>query len=607
MRKILALSLAGMVCLTAVGCKGNNAENTSLNNQTVSVSENLISDDNTSWDNYQKTNIALNKTTAEIDGNGASVDGSSVLITQPGVYTVSGELSDGQIKVTLTKEEKAKLILNGVTLSCSESAPVYVESADKIVIELADSSVNTLSDKGTAYVDDTEDNNGLPNAVLFSKDDLTIKGSGTLSVNATANNGITSKNDLKITGGTIKVTSEGNGIKGKDSVSVKDADITVNADSDGIKTDNALDEDKGCIYFESGTFNINSGEDGVQADRLLSISGGTYFITTGGGSSVSSSAAGWGNWNNNSSESSAKALKCDMEITIDDGEFNIDSSDDSIHSNDTITVNGGQFKISSGDDGIHADNSLTINNGTINIAKSYEGVEALKIIVNGGELTVVSSDDGMNAAGGSDDSAVEGRPGQNTFGATNGANITINGGYIYLNASGDGIDSNDTINMTGGTLIIDGPVNDGNGAIDYETSFTATGGFIVAAGSSGMAETLSSSSSVYSIMTNFTSAYDSDTIVHIEDSKGNDILTYSPSKKYSSVVVASENINNGETYVIYTGGTYSGGTEKNGIYSGGTYNKGTEYQSVTISSVVTTIGQTFGGMGGGGRPGMMMR
>ena len=160
----------------------------------------------------------------------------------------------------------------------------------------------------------------------------------------------------------------------------------------------------------------------MEAITSLSIENGTYHITSGDGSNNSSTKNDWGFWGNSSREqeetTSAKGIKADGTITIKSGSFNIDSSDDSVHSNNNIEIQNGTFDISSGDDGIHADNILTIEDGEINIKKSYEGLEASTIYLNGGKTTIKSSDDGINAGGGNDSSSMS-RPGANQFSNNN--------------------------------------------------------------------------------------------------------------------------------------------------------------------------------------------
>lgn len=208
----------------------------------------------------------------------------------------------------------------------------------------------------------------------------------------------------------------------------------------------------------------------------------------------------------------------------------------------------------------------------------------------------MSSDDGLNA-GGNDGSSVNGRLGQNNFNSSSDSSININGGYIYVDASGDGVDSNGSVKMTKGTVLVNGPTNSGNGALDYDSKFDMSGGLLVTAGSLGMVQTPSDSSSQYSMSIGFSSVQEAGTLVNISDEDGESILTFAPSKQYQSIVVCSPDLKKGTTYKISTGGS-STGEEKDGLYSNGKYSEGTEYDTAEISNSVTTVG-TQGGMQGG--------
>jgi len=542
-----------------------------------------------------------------VSGLGATVDGSKIAITSAGTYSMSGTLDDGQIVVKTEDTETVKLILNGVDITCSKSAPIYVFNAEKTVIALADGTENYVTD-GDSYIfaDSTSDE---PNAAVFSKDDLTICGNGSLTVNANYNNGIQSKDDLEITGGNITVNAVNDGIKGRDSIAVKDTNITVNAGADGMQSNNDEDSEKGYISIESGTINITAGEDGIQAETSLIISGGNITISSGGGSVNGSKAdssgnnqGDWGMGNNSdisSSSGSAKGLKAAVDITIEGGTINIDSSDDSIHSNDSLTIKGGNIILASGDDGIHSDSTLEISGGDISITKCYEGIDSEAITINDGNINLVASDDGINSAGGNDGFLMGRRPGQNNFDSSGDNYLHINGGYIAIDAIGDGLDINGPIDMTGGIVIVNGPTSNFNGALDYYGAFRITGGFLVAVGSSGMAQAPSTSSTQYSVMLNLSSSQSADTMVHFETEDGEEILTFVPTKAYQSIVLCSPELKNGSTYIVYSGGS-STGTATDGLYSSGIYTAGTQITSFTISSIVTSIGSSSGGFPGGG-------
>ena len=550
------------------------------------------------------TTILLEDDTISFQGSGVMVDGSAVTITAAGDYILSGSLNDGQVIIDSLDAETVHLVLNGVQISSSTSSPIYVRNAEKTVITLADGTENEVTD-GIDYVLEEGDE---PNAAIFSKDDLTINGNGSLTVNANFNNGITSKDDLKIISGIFEITSVNDGLKGRDSITVKDGQIAINAGGDGMQSNNDVDADKGNIFIEGGTLDITAEKDGIQAENTLVISGGNLVITSGGGSTngthISQQFGDWDTRNqqtDTSSEVSAKGLKAGINVTITGGNLKIDSADDSIHSNDSLAIYGGEFLLSSGDDGIHSDSSLEINAGNLNITQSYEGIESAEIVLNGGIIHLVASDDGVNGSTGSGGDVMAGGGGRGGF-ETGDSSLVINGGYLSLDAGGDGIDVNGSIEMTDGVVLVNGPTNNGNGPLDFGT-FNITGGYLVAVGSSGMSQAPSNSSTQYSVMYNFDSVQSAGTIVHIETQTGEEILTFVPTKEYQSVVVSSPELSNGSTYLIYTGGS-STGSIADGLYSDGNYNPGTQVDSFTISSITTTAGVAGGGfMGGpGGKP-----
>lgn len=617
-KKFLSMLIVSAVAVTAMGCSNNTNESSkSAASSNINVSVSDSSDESASADVKAKITLSNNSISAE--GDGVEVVDKTITINSGGTYEVSGTLEDGQIIVDSADEINVYIVFNGVDISCSNSAPIYVKSAKNTIITLADNSENYLSD-GSEYLYEEVNDDGTvtdePSACIFSKDDLTINGNGTLNVVGNYNNGIASKDDLKITAGTVNVTAINNGLKGKDSITIKGGEITVNSTGDGVKSDNTEDTTKGYIIIEGGSLNITSGGDGIQAETTLTISDGDINIVSGGGSSNAATHAEsfqmgpWANPSNTSSSSSsetgsAKALKAGTALTVDGGNITIDSADDSIHTNDTVTINGGKFQIKAGDDGIHADSALVINGGDINITESYEGLEAADITINDGNINLVASDDGLNAAGGNDTSQSAGVFGGDKFSASNGT-ITINGGYIVIDVAGDGVDSNGSITMTNGTVIVNGPENSGDGALDYDTTFDISGGVFVAAGNNGMVQAPSTSSSQASINVSLPSS-SNNSMVSILDASGNTILSFTPSKTYQSVVISTPELVIGSNYSVYYGGSNSG-SESDGLYTDGSASGGTELINFTLSSSVMTVSSSgategvSGGMKGGGRP-----
>lgn len=613
-RKFLSILIISTLAVTAMGC--SNSSNGEVNSTKVTNSSEAVTGDEIS-NSKIKGNIVLNNTSITVEGEGATVENNIVTITSGGTYEITGTLDDGQIIVDSEDEINVYIILNGVNISCSNSAPIYVKNAKNTILTLADNSENYISD-GSNYIYEELNEDGTvtdePNACIFSKDDLTINGNGSLTVTGNYNNGIASKDDLKITAGIVNVTAANNGLKGKDSVTIKGGDITVTSTGDGIQADNTTDTTKGYIIIEDGNINVTSGEDGIQAETTISILDGEINVISGGGSSNAATHAEsfkigpWATSESTSTSSetgSTKALKAGVDITVDGGNITIDSADDSIHTNDTVNINGGKFSIKAGDDGIHADNTLTLNGGDIVINESYEGIEATDIMVNSGNINLVASDDGINAAGGNDTSQTGGFFGGDPFSSSSGT-ITINNGYIVVDAAGDGIDANGSITMNDGTVIVNGPENGGNGALDYDTTFDINGGTFVAAGSSQMAQGPSDSSTQASINVSLATSY-SESIVSVLDSNGNIILSFIPAKTCDSIIISSPKLTVGSDYSLYCGGS-STGTETNGLYTEGTVSGGSELTSFTLSSSIMTVsssGATEGISGSMGMPGGM--
>lgn len=629
----LALSLSS--CRREDGTSSGNATSEPVSGGSDAVLDAAVSvdpdrytdedlDDN--WSETGSTAVTLNGSSIQVSGGGAAVNGSVLTISKAGTYVLKGELTDGQVIVDAGKEDLVKLVLNGATLACSNSAPLYIKQADGVILTLAEGTLNTLTDGETYAFAAGEDE---PNAALFSKQDLTINGTGVLTVTARYNNGITSKDDLVIVNGEISVTSAHDGIRGKDSVSILGGTITVTAEGDGIKSNNDTDADKGWIALDGGTFTIEAGNDGIQAETALAVTGGSYRIVCGGGSASVSKTTGTNpGWNfrpgggtaaATADEESYKGIKAGTALAFKGGTFVIDSADDALHANGDVTIAAGTFDLSTGDDGVHADGTLAISGGTIAVKTSYEGLEGSNVTISGGDIQVKASDDGLNAAGGSDSDAGNGWRGPDSFQTGGSHALTISGGTLVIDAGGDGLDSNGALTITGGTVLVNGPTDSGNGALDYDGSCTMSGGVLIAVGSAGMAQAPGTASTQASLMITYTSTQAAGTLLSLTDSKGNLVTAFTPAKSYQSAVICTPALKQGDSYTLYSGGTCSG-ESVSGYYASGSLSGGTRLASITLSGTVTSVrddgtaggnaGMNPGGPGGmnpgggmGGRPG----
>jgi len=527
------------------------------------------------WNDSEIIQIVLDNNLIIINGGGATINGNRVTITSAGTYSISGTLDNGQIVVDTEDVGIVRLILNGVNLNCSSSSPLFINKAKKTILVLNDSTQNYIKDGESYIFDNLEDDE--PNAAIFSKNNLTICGEGALEVNGNYKNGISSKDGLVIKGGTIKVNSIDDGIRGKDYLIVRKGNISLNSGGDGLKSDNDTDNTKGYIYIENGIFDIKSNNDALQGETDVLINSCEMNITSGGGSSAIKNQ-----------NISAKGIKATINVIIDKGTFVFNTTDDALHSNSSLIINAGTFEISSGDDGIHSDSTLGINGGEIRIKKSYEGIESSVISITSGDIHLISSDDGLNVAGGNDGSGMNGW----SVPITDSRNrLYMSGGHTVIESNGDGIDINGSVLITGGDLIMNGPTANDNGAIDYDGKFSISGGFILAAGSSGMAQAPGTSSTQYSILLNFNTAQQAGNLIHIENSEGEELFTFKPVKRYQSIAFSSSKLKKGFTYYVFTGGSSTGELIDN-QYIGGKYAPGNQYTSFTVSSIVTKVGNS---------------
>ena len=385
----------------------------------------------------------------------------TLLISGAGDYLLSGDCSEGCIYIAADQNDDVRLILDGLTLSNSLISPIYAESCDKLIITLAENSVNTISDimpaasdndtasedsvsgkeltaespTGFAISDselisqppqkktESSDSGSLPDisfllsaatscdSTVFSKSTISINGSGSLFINSQNCQGIHSTDSVKLISGNIEISSGSHGIKGKDAVIINSPEIKLISGGDGIKSTNT-DENKGFVSILGGNLKIDAVQDGISAENCIEILGGKQEIICNGGAVNGDNRSGYGfsgnsfsDWwkasNQEETTYSAKGLKANSFIFINGGDTTVDSSDDALHSNNSILMEDGNLTISSGDDGIHADSSFSINDGKITIKKSYEGIESASICINGGDSVIYADDDGLNAASGS--------------------------------------------------------------------------------------------------------------------------------------------------------------------------------------------------------------
>lgn len=549
--------LAAVICCILWGRNRENVQETETEAYTETFS--FVSDP----ENSQQTQIELADEDIRISGNGASAAGSTVYITQAGTYQLSGTLTNGQVYVEAGKEDSVVLILNGVDLKNDAEAAIHIENAGQTQILLQGGTTNRIqsgSESQIGSVDGIEED--ASGGAIYARDDLAITGDGELQIFGYLNNGIQTSNHLWVDSGSYEVTAINHGIKGKDAVTISGGIFSIHAGGDGIKSDDTTGEGYGVISISDGDFDIQVSGDGIQAETGLDVTGGTFTIVTGNQDDVTEYPSVDGqnnsdlNWDReDTGAASMKGLKSGDSINVSGGTFTLDTADDAIHTNGEITIGGGSFEIRAGDDGIHGDLALLIEGGEIRVFQSYEGLEANQIQITEGSVDVTASDDGVNAYGGQNN---WGRGGESRSDAPEEtANLTITGGDIQIHAEGDGLDSNGNISVEGGTVIVDGPSGNWNGAIDSGSenggSCVVNGGTVLAIGSSGMAETFSEESEQYSFRHNYDATIPEGSTLVITDAFGTVLMEHQTEKPVRSVVFSSPELERGEMYQVTAG------------------------------------------------------
>lgn len=539
-------------------------------------------DSKAQYDLSDAVTVTLSGTTANASSDSVKISGSTVTITEDATYVISGELSDGMLVVDAPDTAKLQLVFDGVSITSKTSAALYILEADKVFVTLADGTENTLANGGSfTAIDD----NNIDGAV-FSKQDLTLNGTGSLTVTSPAGHGVVCKDDLVITGGSYVVNSASHGLDANDSIRIANASLTIDAGKDAIHAENTDDASLGFVYISSGNIKAEAEGDGIAAGAYMQIADGTVDLLVGGGSENGTKehsesfggfmGGGHGGMRPDDMQSTAaateesstsmKGLKAANSMLISGGNITVNSADDSIHSDVSVTINGGTFNIASGDDAIHAEDTLTVTAGKIDISECYEGLEALHIDVQSGDIKLKASDDGLNAAGGTDQSGFTGgRDGMFGGGgpmgmgggmsANSNGSIKVSGGTLYINSSGDGLDANGTLEISGGYTTVVGPTQGDTATLDYDTSGIITGGTFIGTGASGMAQSFSDSAQgVVAINAGNQTA---GTQVVLKDEGGNTVISYKPELDFSVIIISTPEIKKDETYSI-TVGTESG-------------------------------------------------
>ena len=605
----LILGLMLVVCMSVLtACKATTFENPGdyLGGGGTGESATAIdvSDKESATEAAATTDLsALSEDTDSTGATSETATTEELVISEAGDYMLAGNY--GGVHITATKNSAVHIFLNGANITATSGKALYSDNKISATITIVEGTTNTIINSG----DDV-------NAVHI-KGSLNINGSGKLNVTSNSKSGIKASGVLKVVDADITINAAAHGLTAQ-TVIAEDCKINVTTGKDGIQAESSDYEDSNTFVLTDGYVSIKNVEytattqgDGIQADTFVYIDGGTYSISTNGTWVAYSTAniSTYGletddfRWERSGStykkvasdevskkgisnlyalSQGCKGIKVgeleytdandtthvisgDYNILIKSGTFTIDATDDAIHTNggDTI-IRGGTYTISTLDDGIASDGLTQINDGTINITTSYEGIEGAYVEINGGSINLYATDDGINAA--SDDTTIT-------------EHIIITGGTTVVKADGDGIDSNGSIQIDGGVVVVHGTTSGADAALDADTGILVNGGYLFATGSLGMVETPSSNSTQYVVSIATKSSIAANTTISIKNSS-DAVVSVTTLKSCQSIIVSCPEFERGASYTIY------GGTSTIATF--------------TISSIITQVGSTSSGTPGGG-------
>lgn len=561
---LFSLPLAACSRASAASSQSTQSEESAASSEQDADAEHLLSvtdivtdrDFEGTWEEDGATKISLSDDGCAVDGAGAVADGTTVTITAGGTYVLTGQMPAGQVVVN-ADGEKVQLVLDDASVTSTDSAAILVRAAKKVWLTLADGTQNKLATSGSFAEDDEYSIDGA----VWCKSDLTINGTGALTVSSAEGHGIVCKDELALVSGDVEVEAARHAVQAQDAACVVAGTWSLTAGTDGIHCGDDDDAEKGSVLIVGGTVSIDAASDGVDAANVLE-------------------------------------------------------------------VDGGEVTVSAGDDGLHSERTLQVDGGTVTVTKSYEGLEGSTVTVNGGVIDVTSSDDGVNAAGdptgdssaeaadagASGPEAAAGQPGDPMGGgqapagdgrapedadaqaptstgqvpAGSGgqvpadaggqapgaggdmdydstAQVTINGGKLTIQAGGDGIDSNGDLTVTGGEAYVFGPASDGDGSLDFAGTGTITGGVVMCAGSSGMAQNFGDASTQGSMLVS--ASGQAGDAIQLVDEDENVVASCEARTSYSCVLVSAPGVESGKTYTLSCGDASSEITMDGLVYS----------------------------------------
>ncbi|MFA6628088.1 MAG: carbohydrate-binding domain-containing protein, partial [Bacilli bacterium] len=516
MKKIIFIIFITLFSIVLVSCQST-AQDPTLPSDLPTIPSDLVeptTPDDTDWNEQTYTSMSfLENTVIASDYSGIQVSSTAVAFVKGGIYVLSGSYT--KTLIVSAPDSEVRLVFNNLEINSSQGSSLIVLDAEKVILDIQEGTDNYITDSSNYGY--TDSNLLKVDAAIYSKADLVISGTGSLSITANYNDGIKANDALIMSEVNLTIHSVDDAITVNDSISIESGNFNLFAGGDAIKVSNDNIE-KGEIFILGGNFFIDSFNDGLQSSSYILIQGGVFEIIAGDGYNAFLAT-----------DQSSKGIKATLGIEISGGTIEIDSADDAIHSDALVSIVGGTITIKTGEKGIHSDNSFTISDGTVTIENSFEGIEAKNTVISGGFLDIYSIDDGINGSDPEIDSAEAPLPNETPDSSLSTAVFEITGGVLIIESSDDAIDINGIIYQKGGIIVINGPVSGTQSAVDYDLGWVVTGGTLIGvAGYGNETKAPSESSTQLSVVYNTQTIRSAGTTVSLKDADNNLIFAFTP-------------------------------------------------------------------------------
>ena len=522
------------------------------------------------WTKSKTTIITMNEIGISHDGDdtsGVTIDGKNIIISKSGNFSLTGACADGSVTVDCKDEGNVRIILDNCSLTSQAGSALKIENADKVVVTSSFNTSNLLAD-GQDYAGDEA-------ACVSSKANLSFNGEGQLTILGNNKDAVSCEGDLKFVSGTYNINSKEDGVVSTQGITLKNGSYTMQSNGAGFKT-TSTNDGEGFVGIETGSYMLITGGNAIDATGSVYYLNGSLNIETGLGNTLSDKIT-------------AKGVQSGVDFEMYGGSAQLNTADDAVSVGGNVKIATGCLNIASQDDGIVAGEDIEIAGGSIVLTQCVEGFESNSVNLKGGFVDINATDDGINVCGGNDASAGDERLGKNNIERSGEGEVNIDKTCINVKADADAIDVVGNLTITSGAVYLRGGQDEGNNSVDCSKEYVIKSGNVNAAGVDASVAAPSDASAQNTVVFEYAEVQEPNTVVCVEDSKGNVVSCFAPAAPFSKAVISKETFKDGGKYSWFAATIKEDVQTKYGEVSGDDIQKGDKIADFTIEKGITTV------------------